>query len=94
MRQSGCWALLMFAVAASVSVSAQGPATSIALSADLPRYYFKTPADEVAERAELNAAIAEMSRFKAAGLPMLRPNDPRLVPGRGSPVVPSPLKSV
>jgi oligoendopeptidase F len=54
----------MFAVAASVAGFAQAPTTSAALSADLSRYYFKTPAEEVAARAELNAAIAEMSRFK------------------------------
>ena len=64
MRQSVCWAPLMFAVAASVAGFAQAPTTSAALSADLSRYYFKTPAEEVAARAELNAAIAEMSRFK------------------------------
>jgi oligoendopeptidase F len=69
MRRRGCWALLSFAVAASVSISAQVPANSSALSADrlsadLSRYYFKTPADEVAARAELNAALDQMGRFK------------------------------
>ena len=65
MRQPVCWAPLVFVVAANVSVAAQGPSTSAsALSADLPRYYFKTPAEEVTARAELNAAIAETGRFK------------------------------
>ena len=63
MRWCG-WALLVFAVAASVRIFGQAPATSVALSADLSRYYFKTPADEVAARAELNSALAEMRRFK------------------------------
>ena len=57
-------ALFVFAVVTSVSVSAQAPTTPVALSADLARYYFKTPADEVAARAELNAELAEVSRFK------------------------------
>ena len=64
MRWCGDLALFVFAVVTSVSVSAQAPTTPVALSADLARYYFKTPADEVAARAELNAALAEMSRFK------------------------------
>jgi oligoendopeptidase F len=34
------------------------------LSADLSRYYFKTLAEEVAARAELNAALDQMDRFK------------------------------
>src|SRR5664279_2661748 len=63
MRWCG-WALLVFAVAASVRIFGQAPATSVALSGDLSRYYFKTPADEVAARAELNSALAEMRRFK------------------------------
>jgi oligoendopeptidase F len=47
-----------------MSVAAQAPPISATLSVDLSRYYFKTPADELAARAELNAALAEMSRFK------------------------------
>jgi oligoendopeptidase F len=62
MRHSGCWALLLFV--AAVSVAAQTPTSPVALSADLSRYYFKTPAEEVAARAELNAAIDQMARFK------------------------------
>jgi len=54
-------ALLAFAVGANLIASAQTPP---ALSADLPRYYFKTPADEVAARADLNAAVAELARSK------------------------------
>jgi oligoendopeptidase F len=65
MTQSGRWALLLFVTAASASAAAQVQApTSAALSADLSRYYFKTPAEEVAERAELNTALDEMGRFK------------------------------
>lgn len=67
MRSCGCWALLVLSVAASVSVSAQAPATRVAssaVSADLSRYYFKTPAEEVAARAELNAALVALGRFK------------------------------
>jgi len=62
MRQSGCRALLLFMTAASAA--AQTPTTPVALSADLSRYYFKTPAEEVAARAELNAAIDQMAKFK------------------------------
>src|ERR1700689_867589 len=62
MRQSGCWALLLFVMASSAA--AQTPITPVALSADLSRYYFKTPAEEVAARAELNAAIDQMAKFK------------------------------
>lgn len=64
MRQLRCGALLVFAIIASVGVSAQTPTTPDALSADLSRYYFKTPADEVAARAALNAALTEMIQFK------------------------------
>lgn len=63
MRRFGCWGFLLFAIAANVGVSAQAP-TASAMSADLPRYYFKTPADEIAARAELNAALDQMGRFK------------------------------
>jgi oligoendopeptidase F len=64
MRQSGCWALFLL-VAASTSATAQvQTTTSAALSADLSRYYFKTPAEEVAARAELNVALDQMGRFK------------------------------
>jgi oligoendopeptidase F len=55
---------LVFAVVAGASVAAQLPPTSAALSADLARYYFKTPAEEIAARAELNAALDQMGRFK------------------------------
>ncbi len=65
MRQSGCWVRWLFVVAASASAAAQiqSPA-SAPLSADLSRYYFKTPGEEVAARAELNAALDQMARFK------------------------------
>ena len=64
MRQSGRWARLLFVVAASASAAPQQPPTSVALSADLSRYYFKTPEEEVAARAELNAALDQMARSK------------------------------
>jgi oligoendopeptidase F len=57
-------ALLVSAVAAAVSVSAQAPSASPALSADLSRYYFKTSADEITARTELNAALDQLGRFK------------------------------
>lgn len=63
-RLHGLWAPVLLALAVSLRIFAQSPASSTILSADLSRYYFKTPADEVAARAELNATIAEMSRFK------------------------------
>jgi oligoendopeptidase F len=58
------WILLLFAVEVSLKVCAQSSATSAVLSADLSRYYFKTPAEEVAARTELNAALDALSRFK------------------------------
>jgi oligoendopeptidase F len=64
MRRCGRWAAFVFAIAASVRVFAQTPAALNGLSADLSRYYFKTPADEVAARAELNLALAGLGRFK------------------------------
>lgn len=64
MRQSLRWALWAFAFMTSSTVPAQMPASSAALSADLSRYYFKTPGEEVSARAELNAALERMDRFK------------------------------
>ena len=64
MKQSGTWIFLGFVLVTSASVAAPKPPTSTALSADLSRYYFKTPAEEVAARAELNAALDQMDRFK------------------------------
>src|SRR5580698_6551152 len=65
MRQSGRRARLVFVVVASISAAAQvQPPTPATLSADLSRYYFKTPEEEVAARAELNAALDQMARFK------------------------------
>jgi len=55
---------LVFVVAASVTVAAQMQNTSVALSADTSRYYFRTPAEEIAARSDLNAAIERMGRFK------------------------------
>ena len=65
MRQFGRWARLLFVVAASANAAAQIQSpTPPALSADLSRYYFKTPEDEVAARAELNTALDQIARFK------------------------------
>lgn len=66
MRGFQCWALTVCLAATSACVFAQSPApaSSGALSADLSRYYFKNPADELAARAELNVAVAELARFK------------------------------
>ncbi|HKN17144.1 MAG TPA: M3 family metallopeptidase [Candidatus Sulfotelmatobacter sp.] len=56
---------LLFAVTLVTSGVAQTQtASSFALSADLSRYYFKTPEEEVAARAELNTALDQMERFK------------------------------
>jgi oligoendopeptidase F len=63
MRQYGCRALAAFALAAGVG-SAQTTTAPAALSADLSRYYFKTPAEEVAARAGLNAELDRMGQFK------------------------------
>lgn len=64
MTRFRCWAPLLLAVTTSVRVCAQTPAASQGLSADLSRHYFKTPADEVAARAELNAALERLGWFK------------------------------
>ena len=63
MRRYGCWALAVFAFAAGVS-TAQTTTAPAALSADLSRYYFKTPSEEVAARLDLNAAVDRMGQFK------------------------------
>jgi oligoendopeptidase F len=63
MRQCGCWVLLVFVFAAGASVGGQTTNTSAALSADLSRYYFKSPEDEVAARSELNAALDRIAGF-------------------------------
>jgi oligoendopeptidase F len=63
MRRFGCWGLLLFVTGVRAGCAVQVQA-SAALSADLSRYYFKTPTEEVAARAELNAALDQMSRFK------------------------------
>ncbi len=64
MRHLRCWTAIAFALVASAAVVAQDQTASSRLAADLSRYYFKTSADEVAERAQLNAALEMMTRFK------------------------------
>jgi oligoendopeptidase F len=58
------WALVLLVVGAGLRIFAQSSGSSASLSADLARYYFKTPAEESAARAELNAALDALSRFK------------------------------
>jgi oligoendopeptidase F len=65
--------LFCFALAFGVSLHAQtsvspsrpsNASSSLGLSADLSRYYFKTPEDEVAARAELNAALVALDQLR------------------------------
>ena len=63
MKPRGPWASLFVFLVVGIA-SSQPPTNPPALTADLPRYYFKTPAEEVAALAELKAAIAELDRFK------------------------------
>jgi oligoendopeptidase F len=63
MRQPQRRALLLFAFLASVG-AAQTPTPPASLSADLSRYYFTTPAEEVAARSELKAALEQLGRCK------------------------------
>jgi oligoendopeptidase F len=58
-----CCILLLLA-APGRSVFAQAQPISPALSADLTRYYFASPAAEVAERAELDKAIARLAALQ------------------------------
>jgi oligoendopeptidase F len=64
MRLRACSPSLALVLLTSAIVTAQTPATMSAFSADLPRYYFKTPEEEVAARAELNTALDQMASFK------------------------------
>jgi oligoendopeptidase F len=69
MRRFGWWTVFVFAVATGARVFAQTPASSPTLaadhlSADLARYYFKSPADELAARVALNAALSELGRLQ------------------------------
>ena len=71
---------LAFAMASGAAL-AQPPAPPQALAADLARYYFETPAAEIAARADLDAALDQLGRFKgqidsaAQLLGALRSND-------------------
>jgi oligoendopeptidase F len=64
MRTSGCSAAWVFAFLASATAFAQTTTTSAAWSADLARYYFKTPTEEVSARSELNGALERIGRSK------------------------------
>jgi oligoendopeptidase F len=63
-RQLGFVVLSVFAGAIGLNAAAQTSTTSAALSADLSRHYFKTPNEEVEARAELNASLDHMARFR------------------------------
>jgi oligoendopeptidase F len=54
----------LLALAVSARIFAESPASPAVLSADLSRYYFTTLAEEIAARAELNAALVALGRFK------------------------------
>jgi len=56
--------LIAFAIVASATGIAQSSSATSSLSVDLSRYYFKTPQEEVAARAELNAALDRMIGLK------------------------------
>jgi oligoendopeptidase F len=73
MKHCAGWMLLCLFVGIEASLRAQsslspsGPSrasSSVGLSADLTRYYFKTPEDEVAARAEVNAALVALDPFQ------------------------------
>ena len=53
--------LLCAEICSEVHVAAQ---TAVPLSADLGRYYFASPAAEVAARADLDAALKRLNAFK------------------------------
>ena len=56
--------LLFLCAVMSAAVAAQTPPTGQALYADLGRYYFASPASEVAARADLNSALESLDKFK------------------------------
>ncbi len=72
MKHCAGWVLFCFVLGFVISLHAQssgslsGPpnAASVGLSADLSRYYFKTPEDEVAARAESNAALVALDQLQ------------------------------
>ena len=65
MKQTACRLLLVLALAmASGRLLAQSPSTPPALSADLARYYFSTPAAEAVARADLDTTLDQLRRFK------------------------------
>lgn len=59
-----CCGVLFFLPFADASGSSQPPPVPASLSADLARYYFATPAAELAARSELNAALDQLAHFK------------------------------
>jgi oligoendopeptidase F len=73
MKHCAGWLLLCFALRFGTSLQAQSSVSpsspssapsSVGLSADLSRYYFKTSEDEVAARAELNMALVALDQFQ------------------------------
>jgi len=55
---------LLLCAAISIAAAAQTPSVGQALTADLARYYFTSPQDEVAARGALDSALKELERFK------------------------------
>jgi len=73
MKHRAGWMLLCFSLGFGASLHAQSSVSpsgassapsSVGLSADLSRYYFKTPEDEVAARADLNAALLALDQLE------------------------------
>jgi oligoendopeptidase F len=64
MKRRGFCVFWFLGLTATLPLSAQNSDSSGALHADLSRYYFKSPADEVAGRAELNTSMDQLSRLK------------------------------
>ena len=69
MRHCADWVLFCLAFGFATFLHAQSPVSASVppysgISADLARYYFKTPADEVAARAELNSALSVLNKFQ------------------------------
>ncbi len=60
------WAICAcpFAVFTVVASGQEAASTAAGLSVDLPRYYFKSPQEEIAARTDLNEALDRLERFK------------------------------
>ena len=60
------WAICAcpFAAFTVVASGQEAASTAAGLSVDLPRYYFKSPQEEIAARTDLNEALDRLERFK------------------------------